>query len=183
MVIVVLHTGGNTCHSRFCWFVQGRQMLTGAHVSYSSNLTRDIVVQPRRWPWGSFCMLELLFQWDTFSHCGCNPEESVGQDFTGFLIMSQVNWENSSRIIFFHSPVLEVFLYLFKCGQQPSSCISCLLHFHLSHFYQSRTKSLIWHEMHTWAMDNYWPSLSLHIHASHDDYETSDIYAVMHYYG
>lgn len=46
-------------------------------------------------------MLELLFEWDTFSHCACNPEESVGQDFTGFLIMSQVNWENNSRIIFF----------------------------------------------------------------------------------
>lgn len=68
-----------------------------------------------------FCMLGLLFEWDTFSHCGCTHVESVDQGFIAFLIMSQLNWENNSRNFSFIHLFLKFFFIYSDNNHLPAS--------------------------------------------------------------
>lgn len=81
----------------------------------------------------------------------------------------------------FYSPVLEVFLYLFKLGQQhlPPSAACCI---------SFVTLLLIQNQITDLASEAYLShgqllTILITAHTSHDHCETSDFYSVMHYYG
>lgn len=77
-------------------------------------------------------MLGLLVEWDTFSHCGCAPTEPEDQGFIGFLIVSQLNWENNSRNLYFIYLFLRFYFIYSKVGNNhlhaSAACCTFICH-------------------------------------------------------
>lgn len=79
-------------------------------------------------------MIGLLVEWETFSHCGCTHVESVDQGFVGFLIMSQLKWENNSGNFYFIHLFLR-FSFIYSNLDNNIYLHQLPVAFHLSHFY------------------------------------------------
>lgn len=178
MVIVALHTGGNACHSRCCWSVRSRQMLTGVmwvtpvtrgdkrYISLAKEVALRIFLYVRVTGWGGHIQSLWLYS------CG------VSWSRLHWLLDTASNWDNNSRI-----------LYSFTCSW------SFLL------FIQMWTTTIYLHQLLValsfvtlLLIENQIIDRTSKEYLSHGQLltiiimpvmmtETSDLYSVMHYYG